>query len=93
MGRGMVGAMGGNMGGGMVGNMRMGMGPMAMNATNMGMMRPFMNNTAAMMQPNMSMMGGMNPMARGRGGAMVNAGVGPMRNAGRGQHGYHPYAR
>ncbi|TFY58728.1 hypothetical protein EVJ58_g6237 [Rhodofomes roseus] len=104
MGAGMGGGMNagrgmgmGNMGGGMGGNMRMGMGPMGMNTQNMGMMRSFINNAGPMMRQGMGMMGGMgggmSPMARGRGSPMMNAGVGPQRNAVRGQHGYHPYAR
>lgn len=58
------------------------------------MMGNFMGGAGPMMRPGMGMMGGgMSPMARGRGSAMMNAGVGPQRNAVRGQHGYHPYAR
>lgn len=93
MGGGMtgMGSMVGSMLGGMGGNMRMGMGPMTMNTPGMGMMRPFMNNPAAMMQPSMGMMGG--AIARMRGGTMMNAGVGPARTAARGQHSFHPYAR
>jgi len=84
MGANMAGGMGGMMGSGM----RMGMGPMSMGMSGMGM-GPFMGGPAAM---RMGMMGGMNPMARGRGG-MVNAGVGPARNVTRGQHNFHPYSR
>jgi len=101
MGAGMGGGMNASRGMGMAnmggGNMRMGMGPMGMNTQNMGMMRNFMNNGGPMMRQGMGMMGGMgggmSPMARGRGSPMMNAGVGPTRNAVRGQHGYHPYAR
>lgn len=71
--------------------MRMGMGPMSM-VSPMGA-RAIMTHAGMGMPQGMGMMGGMRQFARGRGGPMVNTGVGPTRNMNRGQHGFHPYAR